>query len=105
MFPNMFNMLREAAPDAEIGAIYEWGGIKYLVDTLSLNHYQQVPNDNKTNSELTAKAVQYIKEKKPNLAAFIYDSPDDVGHGEGHDTPGYYAKMKELDNQIGEINA
>lgn len=103
MFPNIFNLLREAAPEAEIGALYEWDGIKYLVDTLSLNYYLNVPNDNKLNTELTALAVKYIKEKKPALAAIIYDSPDDVGHADGHDSPGYYAKMKELDNQIGEI--
>ncbi|WP_298651587.1 alkaline phosphatase [uncultured Proteiniphilum sp.] len=103
MFPNIFNMLKETAPEAEIGAIYEWDGIKYLVDTLSLNYYRHVPNDNKLNTALTGAAVKYIKEKKPTLAAFIYDSPDDTGHGDGHDTPGYYAKLKELDDQIGEI--
>ncbi len=103
MFPNIFNMLREKYPEAEIGAIYEWDGIKYLVDTLSLNYYRNVPNDNKLNTELTRFAVKYVKEKKPTLAAFIYDSPDDVGHADGHDTPGYYAKLKELDDQIGEI--
>ncbi len=103
MFPNIFNLLKEAAPEAEIGAIYEWDGIKYLVDTLSLNYYHNVPNDNKLNTELTRFAVKYVKEKKPTLAAFIYDSPDDVGHADGHDTPGYYAKLKELDDQIGEI--
>lgn len=35
--------------------------------------------------------------------AFIYDSPDDIGHKEGHDTPAYYAKLRELDDKIGEI--
>lgn len=103
MFPNIFNMLREEAPEAEIGAIYEWDGIKYLVDTLSLNYYRHVPNDNKLNTALTEAAVKYIKEKKPTLAAFIYDSPDDTGHADGHNTPGYYAKLKGLDDQIGEI--
>ena len=102
-FPNIFNMLRENAPEAEIGAIYEWEGIKYLVDSLSLNYYTHMPNQNKLNTALTDAAVKYIKEKKPTLAAFIYDSPDDVGHADGHDTPSYYNKMKELDDQVGEI--
>ena len=102
-FPNIFNMLREKAPEAEIGAIYEWEGIKYLVDSLSLNYYTHMPNQNKLNTALTDAAVKYIKEKKPTLAAFIYDSPDDVGHADGHDTPSYYNKMKELDDQVGEI--
>ena len=37
------------------------------------------------------------------LAEFIYDSPDDIGHKEGHDTPAYYAKLRELNDKIGEI--
>ena len=102
-FPNIFNMLRENAPEAEIGAIYEWEGIKYLVDSLSLNYYTHMPNQNKLNTALTGAAVEYIKDKKPTFAAFIYDSPDDVGHADGHDTPSYYNKMKELDDQVGEI--
>ena len=28
---------------------------------------------------------------------------DGVGHGDGHDTPAYYTKLKELDGYIGEI--
>lgn len=104
MFPNIFTMLRDAAPDAEIGMLYEWGGIKYLVDTLSLNHYAKASTEN-GNLELRDMAVKYITEKKPTFIGIIYDSPDDVGHGVGHDTPEYYEKMKELDGHVGEFIA
>ena len=43
IFPTVFQLLRDARPEAEIGCLYEWEGIKYLVDTLSLNyHYHAV---------------------------------------------------------------
>jgi arylsulfatase A-like enzyme len=48
-------------------------------------------------------SVQYIKEKKPVLGAFIFDNPDHVGHDKGHNTPEYYANLTELDGYIGEI--
>ena len=42
IFPTIFSELRAAAPAAEIGCIYEWGGIRYLVDTLALSHDKHV---------------------------------------------------------------
>ena len=44
IFPTMFQLLRDAQPKSEIGCLYEWDGIKYLVDTLSLSHYAQAPD-------------------------------------------------------------
>ena len=48
-------------------------------------------------------ASAYIKEKHPTLVAICYDSPDHTGHTEGHDTPAYYEKLKELDTYVGQI--
>ena len=98
IFPTVFQLLRDKEPEAEIGCLYEWNGIKYLIDTMSVNYYTQVPQ-----AELCEATKAYIKEKKPRLAAFVYDDPDHVGHAEGHDTPEYYAKLKQLDGWIGEI--
>ena len=47
IFPTIFQLLRDARPEAEIGCLYEWDGIKYLVDTLALSHYAQAPDYNK----------------------------------------------------------
>lgn len=47
IFPTIFQLLRDAQPKAEIGCLYEWDGIKYLVDTLTLSHYKQAPDYNK----------------------------------------------------------
>ena len=35
--------------------------------------------------------------------AICFDNPDHVGHVDGHDTPAYYAKLKELDGYVGRI--
>lgn len=102
IFPNFFTMIRDAAPDAELGMIYEWEGIKYIVDTLSLNHYAKASTEN-GNLDLRDRAVSYIKDKKPTFAGFIFDSPDDVGHGAGHDTEEYFEKMNELDGYVSDI--
>ena len=103
IFPTMFQLLRDAAPEAEIGCLYEWDGIKYVIDSLSTSHHAQTPKGKEYTDELKNMAVKYIKEKKPVLGAFIFDNPDHVGHSDGHDTPAYYANLAELDGYIGEI--
>jgi predicted AlkP superfamily pyrophosphatase or phosphodiesterase len=103
IFPTIFQLYRDANPDAEIGCVYEWDGIKYLVDTLSLNYHALAPDYKEHPKALCEMAVRYIAEKKPGLFAVIFDNPDHVGHADGHDTPGYYAKLTELDGYIGQI--
>lgn len=103
IFPTIFQLLRDAQPNAEIGCLYEWDGIKYLVDTLALSHHAQAPDYNKYPQALCNMAETYIKEKKPHLLAVCFDNPDHVGHKAGHDTPEYYAKLKELDGYVARI--
>ena len=103
IFPTVFQLLRDARPEAEIGCLYEWEGIKYLVDTLSLSYHYHVADCNKTPKELGNMASSYIKEKHPALVAICYDGPDHTGHTAGHDTPEYYEKLKELDMYVGQI--
>lgn len=103
IFPTVFQLLRDARPEAEIGCLYEWNGIKYLVDTLSLNHHAKAPDYNKHPEALCQMTEEYIAQKQPNLLAVCFDNPDHVGHADGHDTPAYYAKLKELDGYVGRI--
>lgn len=103
IFPTMFGLLYRADSKAEIGCIYEWDGIRYVVDTLALTYDRHVAEYAKDPAATARLAVDYIKKAKPNLCAVIFDEPDHVGHSEGHDTPAYYTKMKELDGYIGQI--
>ena len=103
IFPTMFQLVRDAQPEAEIGCIYEWDGIKYVLDTLSTSYQEMVHPSKIYTDEMKNMSVKYIKEKKPVLGAFIFDNPDHVGHDKGHDTPEYYANLTELDGYVGEI--
>lgn len=103
IFPTIFQIYRDARPEAEIGALYEWEGIKYLVDTLSVNHFAKAPDYNEYPAALCEMSEKYIVEKKPALVAICFDNPDHVGHADGHDTPAYYNKLEELDGYIARI--
>ncbi len=98
IFPTVFRLLRNAYPDVEIGCQYDWEGIKYVVDTLALNHYELFPLN-----EICDAHCEYVKSAKPTLAFLYFDGLDAVGHKIGHDTPEYYAKAKEVDDWVGEI--
>lgn len=102
IFPTIFQIYRDARPDAEIGVLYEWDGIKHLVDTLSLSYHAQA--DMKADPAMLANmTADYIRTKKPQLVAAIFDNPDHVGHKYGHDTPEYYTTMTELDGYVARI--
>lgn len=103
IFPTVFSLLREAAPEAEIGTIYEWDGIRYVVDTLAMSYEKHV-TDKPLVSQATARyAAEYIKRARPALLNIVFDEPDHVGHEKGHDTADYYRKLAELDGYVGQI--
>lgn len=102
IFPTVFSLMREAHPDAEIGCIYEWKGIHYVVDSAALSYEKHV-TEKPCNPNTAKCAAEYIRTKRPVLLNVVFDEPDHVGHAIGHDTPEYYAKLKELDGYIGEI--
>lgn len=103
IFPTIFQLYRDANPKAEIGVLSEWKGIQFLVDTLSTSYHAVAPDYNQHPTALCEMTCQYIREKRPSLLAVCFDNPDHVGHVDGHDTPAYYAKLKELDGYIARI--
>lgn len=103
IFPTVFGLLHRAAPKAEIGCIYEWDGIRYVVDTLALTYDKHVAQASKEPEATARYAAEYIKRAKPNLVGVIFDNPDHVGHADGHDTPAYYEVLTKLDGYIGQI--
>lgn len=103
IFPNIFGLYRAQAPEAEIGFIYEWEGMKYVVDTLAMNYVQQATMNEATPDGCTSFAVEYIKTKKPNLLAVVFDQPDGTGHGQGWTSPEYFEKINHLDQCLTQI--
>ena len=104
IFPTIFTITSQQRPKSEIGVLYEWDGIKYLIDTLAVSHHAQVsPTPEGSSVPITDAFAEYIRQSKPTLALVSYDSPDAVGHRVGHDTPEYYAMLRELDGHLGRI--
>lgn len=103
IFPTIYSVLREAKPNAETGCMYEWEGIKYLVDTLAITHYAQAIGYDKHPDLLCSMAETYIMNKKPTFLAVCFEQLDHTGHHDGHDTPAYYQKLEELDTYVGRI--
>lgn len=103
LFPSIFGLLRDACPKAVIGHVYEWNGMSYLAEKQAMDLNKHTPVTDENPRGCTDTAIKFIKESKPTLFAVIYDQPDGVGHGAGHDTEPYYEKLKELDGYIGEI--
>ncbi len=104
LFPTVIGLLRDQKPEAEIGYIFEWDGMQYLCEKEAVNHFSHVPAaENGSSDAIVQDVVQYIREKKPVFTMIAFNNPDEVGHKYGHDTPEYYAKLKELDNKIAQI--
>lgn len=103
IFPSVWGLFRDAYPNAEMGYIYEWDGMKHLVELQALNHEKNAAVSAENPRGCTDDAIDYIKKSRPAFLGIIYDQPDGTGHADGHDTPAYYAKLKELDGYVGEI--
>ena len=101
--PTIFSVVREQMPNAETGCLYEWDGVKHVVDTLTINYVAQACNYEKDPMELSRMASDYIKAKKPQFVAVCFGQVDETGHAVGHDTPEYYATLASVDRQIGTI--
>lgn len=101
--PTIFSAVREQMPAAETGCLFEWDGIKHLVDTLAISYVAQAKNCDKDPQELSRMAAEYIKAKKPQFVAVCFDQLDHTGHAVGHDTPEYYNTLASVDKQIGTI--
>lgn len=104
IFPTIFTITRQQKSKAEIGVLYEWDGIKHLIDTLAVSYHAQVPpTADGSSGPITKAFADYIRQTKPTLALVSYDNPDAVGHRVGHDTPEYYAMLRDMDAKLGQI--
>lgn len=101
IFPTVFGLYRKAYPEAVMGCIYDWIGMKFIVDTLAFDyHAQTLSGDDPENLE--SMAIEYIK-TKPDVGVFIFDNPDHMGHTYGWDSLQYNEMMVRLDKCIGNI--
>lgn len=102
-FPGLYGLFRDTFPKKECGYIFEWDGMKYLVDSLAINYFKHAPQTKEYPEGATSFAVNYIKEKKPTYCAVIFEYPDHTGHTYKWESKEYYDKLDELDNYLGKI--
>ena len=102
-FPTVFTALKQACPDAVTAASWQWDGIKYVVDTASVDVFRGFRGDVDGISEEAHFVADYIMENKPRLGVFTWDYPDHTGHTLGWYTPDYYNILHELDRAIGTV--
>ena len=103
IFPTIFSAIREQHPDAETGCTFEWDGIKYVIDTLSISHVKYFKEGWKHVEENCDNIVTYIKDKKPVFFAPCFDGIDGIGHDKGWYTEDYYDYLVRIDRCIGRI--
>lgn len=98
-FPTIFSIIRKQEPEAEIGAIYHWGGFGRLFSHDHVNFHISPDSEEATASE----AIQYIQENKPRFCFIHLDHVDGAGHSKGHGSPEYYRSVEKADSLIGNI--
>lgn len=102
VFPSISQLLRKKINESEIALFYQWDGLNYVADTLSINHLSYLPVGKGKDwyTEINESACKYIKVKKPSLCTIIYNYPDHYGHAIGFDSNEYYESLKILDKSL-----
>lgn len=102
VFPSISQLLRKKNNESEIALFYQWNGLNYVADTLSINHLSYLPVGKRIDwyTEINESACKYIKDKKPSLCTLIYNYPDHYGHATGFDSNEYYESLKALDKSL-----
>ncbi|WP_276168766.1 alkaline phosphatase family protein [Zobellia alginiliquefaciens] len=99
LFPTIFKLVDSKFPDAEIGAIYHWGGFGRLFEKSAVD-YDVSPE---TEEETAQIASEYIRAKKAKFTFIHFDHVDHAGHEYGHGTPHYYESVEKSDKLLKEV--
>lgn len=102
-FPSFFSIFREAFPDYEMGYLYQWEGMMYLFDMADFNYTKKFEISPAGSTDLMDAAISYIEDKKPAVAALIWDYPDKIGHTTGWYTIDYMKELTHIDSIIESI--
>lgn len=95
-FPSVFDVVHAQRPNAEIGAVYEWGGFGRLYDKASVSYDAHFNTPDSTAVAFS----EYIATKKPVFAFIQLDHVDHAGHHYGHMTDEYLAAIAHADSLV-----
>lgn len=99
LFPTIFQLIDSQKGNAEIGAIYHWGGFGRLFEKSAVDYDINPESEDET----AVRAGNYIKEKKPDFTFIHFDHIDHAGHEFGHGTPEYYLSVEKADTLLGKV--
>lgn len=102
-FPDIFYQIRSAHPDKKLAHFYEWEGMRYVVDTLSIDMVMQMEPSVENVDKALEPVLSYITSEKPYLSTIIFDQPDGAGHSKGWESQEYYRMLTYLDNALAKI--
>lgn len=102
-FPTIFSQYRAVSPNTEFGYMYQWDGMRYVVDNRVFNTIKVFDLSEGGTNDMAEQAIHYVVEKRPAIAAFIWDFPDHVGHAEGWMSESYLKNLNYLDGIIKKI--
>ena len=98
-FPSLFRRIREAYPDAVLGAYCDW---KPIFGGMVENDIG-VSTCTARDTALTPLICDYICESKPDFLFIQFDSVDGVGHRTGYGLPAFIERIHEVDALIGDV--
>lgn len=95
----MFSVLRRHRPQAVIGVFHDWKDFGRLVEpgVPTVKEHGEGPE------ETMRKAIQFLKERKPDLLFVHLDHIDHAGHGHGWYGPEYVEAVELGDRLTGEL--
>ena len=103
IFPTIFTTLREAYPEMNLAAFYEWNVQGDLIDNKAVDYHKHVPMGESRSADITNAYISYLKEHKPEFSICIFDSPDAEGHSYGWGSEQYMNRLPEVDAYIAKI--
>ncbi len=99
IFPTIFAEIDSQIPNAEIGAIYHWGGFGRLFEKSAVDY----DLTDESEVKVAQLAGDYIRAKKPTFCFIHLDHVDHAGHAEGHGTQSYFEAVSLADSLIGVV--
>ena len=97
--PTLFKLIREAMPDAVLGAFCNWSPINAGIVERDLGVTLETAED----PALCEKICEYIKAEKPDFLFVQFDSIDGAGHTYGYGTEKYLEALSGADEWIAAI--
>lgn len=105
-YPTVYSLMQEQRPGDVTACLYDWDGIKYVIDSAAVTNIGQTPEPQMYDSlttRLTDMSIQYIRDRRPTFLSIIYGNVDEQGHLHGWGSPEQIASIEDVDRNIGRL--